>query len=100
MPRHYSPFILCLFAFLSVLTNNAVAADQSVEGSLDSFLGEPSFDMQQVFKDERFPNVVVTLEGTVLVTWGNNVIRARRSEDGGKTWVSESAFSAHLSHVP
>ena len=42
--------------------------------------------MQQVFSDQRFPNVVVTLDGTVLTTWGNKNVRARRSEDGGKTW--------------
>ena len=46
-------------------------------------------EMQQVFKGERFPNIVVTTKGTVLVTWGNKRVRARRSEDGGKTWSEE-----------
>ena len=31
-------------------------------------------EMQQLFDDERFPNVVVSLEGTVLATWGNEDI--------------------------
>lgn len=32
------------------------------------------------------PNIVVTLDGTVLATWGRGHVRARRSEDGGRTW--------------
>ncbi len=38
---------------------------------------------------ERFPNVVITTKGTVLATWGSKRLRARRSEDGGKTWDTE-----------
>jgi sialidase-1 len=45
--------------------------------------------MQQVFQTERFPNVVVALDGTVLATWGNSNVRVRRSEDGGATWGEE-----------
>jgi sialidase-1 len=74
---------------LASLGVSAVADDRPLEGSLKSFQGEPRFDMQQVFSNERFPNVVVTLKGTVVATWGNKVIRARRSEDGGKTWGDE-----------
>ena len=74
---------------LASLGVSAVADDRPLEGSLKSFQGEPRFDMQQVFSNERFPNVVVTLKGTVGATWGNKVIRARRSEDGGKTWGDE-----------
>jgi sialidase-1 len=48
-------------------------------------------EMQQVFRDERFPNIVVTREGTVLATWGSKNVRVRRSEDGGKTWGPEIA---------
>ncbi|HIE97234.1 MAG TPA: exo-alpha-sialidase [Planctomycetes bacterium] len=65
------------------------AADRSVEGSLKSFVGKPRMEMQQVFKNERFPNIVVTLDGTVLATWGNKTVRVRRSEDGGATWGPE-----------
>ncbi len=59
------------------------------EGSLQPFLGEPRFDTQQLFKSQRFPNLVVALDGTVLATWGNKGVVARRSEDGGKTWGPE-----------
>ena len=71
------------------LTASLSAADKQLEGHLASFLGEPRMEMQQVFKNERNPNVVVTLKGTVLTTWGNKSVRARRSEDGGKTWGKE-----------
>jgi sialidase-1 len=75
--------------FLASLAVSAGAYDRPKEGSLKSFLGEPRFDMQQVFSNERFPNIVVTLEGTIVATWGNNIIRAQRSEDGGMTWGDE-----------
>lgn len=57
-----------------------------LEGPVTPFLGSPRFELQQIFSVERFPNIVVTLDGTVLATWGNRQVRARRSEDGGKTW--------------
>jgi sialidase-1 len=68
------------------------AADRPVEGPLQVFLGEPRMEMQQVFKDERNPNIVVTLEGTVLATWGSKTVCVRRSEDGGQTWGEEIAI--------
>ena len=46
-------------------------------------------DTQRLFHDERFPNVVVATEGTIIATWGRNSVRARRSEDGGNTWGPE-----------
>ncbi|MEX2569581.1 MAG: sialidase family protein [Cyclobacteriaceae bacterium] len=48
--------------------------------------GKPYFESQQLFSDERFPNVVAALDGSIVTTWGNKNIRVRRSEDGGKTW--------------
>jgi len=51
--------------------------------------GEMLFDTQQIFTDERFPNVVVGMDGTVIATWGRENFRVRRSEDGGKTWGPE-----------
>ncbi len=60
-----------------------------LEGSLKPFLGKSGMTLQQVYQNERFPNVVVSLKGTVIATWGNKHIRARRSEDGGKTWGPE-----------
>jgi sialidase-1 len=65
------------------------AAQRPVEGPLAPFLGEPTLEMQQVFQGERFPNVVVALDGTIVATWGSSSVRVRRSEDGGKTWGEE-----------
>ena len=56
------------------------------EGELTPFLGPAKFEMQQVFGDQRFPNVVVTKKGTLLATWGSSAISVRRSEDGGSSW--------------
>ncbi|MDP6795703.1 MAG: sialidase family protein [Verrucomicrobiota bacterium] len=60
-----------------------------VEGSLKPHLGEAKFDLQPLFSGERFGNVVVSMEGTIIATWGTGHVRARRSEDGGQTWGPE-----------
>lgn len=62
------------------------------DGSLQPFLGQPQFEMQHLFLGERFPNVVVARDGTVLATWGSKRVRVRRSEDGGRTWAGEIAI--------
>ncbi|MEM7012133.1 MAG: sialidase family protein, partial [Verrucomicrobiota bacterium] len=66
-----------------------VSAAAEAEGSIDPFLGDPEMGIQPVFGNERFPNIVVSIKGTVIATWGNKHIRAKRSEDGGKTWGEE-----------
>lgn len=66
----------------------ATAAGKPAEGDLASFLGPGRFDIQQIFAAERFPNVVVATDGTVLATWGSKRFTVRRSEDGGATWGS------------
>ena len=48
----------------------------------------PLFEKQILFEGERFPNVVVTIDGTVLATWGQKNCVSRRSVDGGDTWQS------------
>ncbi len=63
------------------------AAGHPTEGKLESFLGEPKLDMQQVHKGGRFPNVVVAVDGTVAALWAG--VKVRRSEDGGETWGPE-----------
>jgi sialidase-1 len=70
------------------------AEESAIEGSIDAFLGEPRMEMQQVFNDQRFPNIVVTLKGTVLATWGNKGVRVRRSEDGGESWGDEITIAS------
>jgi sialidase-1 len=90
MSRMFPGFAILLAStsFTFSLTNSPVPAadDVELEGPLEPFLGEPRFDMQQAFDSERFPNIVVALDGTVLATWGTTSIRVRRSEDGGETW--------------
>ena len=78
--------IFCEVEIVHFLLN---AAEKPAEGPIDAFLGEPQFEMQQLFADERLPNVVVATDGTVLATWGWGRVRVRRSEDGGKTWGPE-----------
>ena len=62
---------------------------QAPEGKLKPFMGRARMDLKQVFKGERFPNVAVTLDGTVLCTWGTSAVRVKRSEDGGETFGKE-----------
>lgn len=59
------------------------------ETEIKTFMAPAQLEIQQVFDDERFPNVVVTPHGTVLASWGSPNIRVRRSEDGGLTWGEE-----------
>jgi len=63
------------------------AAGHPAECPLESFLGEPELDIQQVYKSGRFPNIVVAVDGTVLALWQG--VKVRRSEDGGRTWGPE-----------
>lgn len=70
---------------LIALTTNPADAGP-LEGPITPFLGEPAFDIQQVYTDERFPNITVATDGTVLAFWGNKNIRVRRSTDGGESW--------------
>ncbi|MDE0866310.1 MAG: sialidase family protein [Rubripirellula sp.] len=81
-----SPPYATTFMALLLIASTVSAEQPKREGSIDSHLGKPTMDMQQVFADQRFPNVVVTMDGTVLATWGNRNVQVRRSEDGGITW--------------
>ena len=74
----------------------AIASDK-FEGALKSFLGDPEFEIQQVFKGGRFPNLAVATDGTVLAVFGKDGVSLKRSEDGGKTWdeaivIAKSGF--------
>ena len=59
------------------------------EGVLAPHLDKPRMEMQQVFAGGRFGNIVVTMKGTVIATWGSSHVSAKRSEDGGQTWGPE-----------
>lgn len=91
-PKEKQPMIRLhrlIIALSLIITASLSAKDRAQEGSIKSFMGAPRMDIKPLFKNERFPNVVVTTKGTVLVTWGSKHIRAIRSEDGGKTWGKE-----------
>ncbi len=88
--------------FRSVVTALLVLAGLSAtsraDDGLEAFLGKPVFEKQRLHDDQRYPNVVVTIRGTVLSVWGNDGVVVRRSEDGGRTWggvitVSEKGYN-------
>lgn len=66
-----------------------ISNNRQGEGKLAPFLGEKKFDLNPLFKNERFPNIVVSMKGTLIATWGTSSVRAKRSEDGGKSWGEE-----------
>ena len=72
--------ITLLFACLAF-----TSCQTSVENSFWNE-GKAEFEVQKLFSDERFPNVVVSTGGTVIASWGRENYRVRRSEDGGKSW--------------
>lgn len=65
-------------------------ASFSVHAQSDEIIKElespPFFESSILFKSERFPNIVVSKNGTVVTTWGKENCVSRRSVDGGKTW--------------
>lgn len=80
---------LPLIAIVIFLVANSVASGAEMEGKLESFLGEPTLEAQKIFRTGRWPNIIATLKGTLLATYGSEStesVGARRSEDGGKTW--------------
>ena len=66
-----------------------IQQSSNVEGALKPHLGESEFELKPLFSSERFGNIVVSMKGTLIATWGSSYVRARRSEDGGKTWGPE-----------
>jgi sialidase-1 len=92
MTRWTGALGILLFCFAACA--NVFATDQTqrtvpklpVEGKLESFLGKPEFKKEVLFKGERFPNVNVALNGTVIATWGRHGFQVRLSKDGGSTW--------------
>jgi sialidase-1 len=82
-------FTVLTGVILAALAGAAELSGDDQEGGLDRFLGEPSLEIQQVFEGERFPNVAVATDGSVVATWGQNKVRSRRSTDGGLTWEPE-----------
>ena len=74
-------FLSCIAITLAVL----ISCDQANENPFWND-GNEFFEVKRIFEEERFPNVAVALDGTVIATWGRNSCQVRRSEDGGETW--------------
>ena len=70
--------------FVAAICVTATHAAPPQEADLAPFLGTPAFETQQVYSQERHPNVAVATDGTVLVTLGNSRLLVRRSGVGGK----------------
>ncbi len=93
LKRGLAAFVIVVFSVALVVAaapgkaGGRTAAGHPAEGKLESFLGEPKLDIQQVYKGGRFPNILVGVDGTVLALWGG--VKVRRSEDGGQTWGPE-----------
>lgn len=51
--------------------------------------GHEFIEIQEIYDNERFPNVVIGTDGTIITTWGSENFRVRRSEDGGMNWQPE-----------
>ena len=72
--------LAAVFVAYAWLPGDAGAADAAPET-------EPFFEMQQLYTGQRFPSVVVALDGTVLAfRAASGPVQVRRSEDGGASW--------------
>lgn len=87
---------------LAGLAGTKSSSAKPLEKTIAPFVGPPSFDMQQVFRGGRLPNVVVAKNGTVLVTWGatggggdwsKKGLEIRSSSDGGATWGGSTSIA-------
>jgi len=95
--RLFTTVFVLIFAISATLIscNDETTADQLATD-------EPFFEIQQLFDDERFPNVVVAMDGSVLATYGGTSpvseghLKIRRSEDGGETWAPTDTIAAPI----
>lgn len=71
------------FNLLFIASFSVHAQSDEIIKALES---PPFFESSILFKSERFPNIVVSTNGTVVTTWGKENCVSRRSVDGGKTW--------------
>jgi sialidase-1 len=88
MMKAIANLLMCVAAVSILIAVDLQAKDGNpAEASLEAFVGEASLELTQVHPRGRFPNVVVSVEGTLLAVLGNVVVR--RSEDGGVSWGDE-----------
>ena len=70
--------------FLFILSIGCTSPSPS---QMDEWLkNTPFFETQKIFEEERFPNLVVAKDGSIVATWGKENCVSRRSKDGGVTW--------------
>ena len=78
------------------LQQNLAFAQPVTEGSLAPFLEPGPLETNQLFTDGRFPNIVVSMRGTLLATWGDSHVKVRRSLDGGVNWEEPIEVAAGI----
>ena len=86
-------------AVACMVLSTAVAAEP-MDGALESFMGAPRCELQPLYEGQRFPSVVVAMDGTVLAFRASRApVQVRRSEDGGASWgpiIEVGGGDAHL----
>lgn len=81
MIRYFSKlFFVLIFVLISCVSENKTSS--SATGNEVN----EKIEIQKIFDSERFPNIVVATDGSIIATWGSNSYQVRRSEDGGETW--------------
>ena len=59
---------------------------------------DPDFKIESIFANQRFPNLGIALDGTIIATAGSESVVARLSKDGGETWGSQITIAKNGIH--
>lgn len=86
LTEYYSSMRNTILVLFTMSLCSMLFAQDAAKERIEPALGKPSLSITEVFKGERFPNIVVTKKGTLLATWGKQHVQAKRSTDGGETW--------------
>lgn len=85
---------LILMMALPLVGNASLGPGEKTENAFWNG-GKESFEIQTLYTSERFPNVTVAMDGSIVTSWGRNSHQIRRSEDGGRSWGPLITVSAH-----
>ncbi len=77
---------VCLLFVWGAAAAAGTAAGPPSDGPLEPFLQDRPLQITTLFEHDRFPNIVVSIQGTLLAVCGRQQVRVRRSTDGGVTW--------------
>ena len=83
---------IMMFVFLTLNILPLFSCEKTDENT-ETIKEEQIFQIQKIFSDERFPNIVVAMDGTLVATWGSKNYRVRLSKDGGLIWEDEMSIS-------